>query len=53
MEMKSKYKVFFGLRKDPFALDIDVKDILQTQQLQAAVNRFEYSIQIGAVYLIT
>jgi type II secretory pathway predicted ATPase ExeA len=53
MEMKNKYKVFFGLRKDPFAPDIDVKDILQTQQLQAAVNRFEYSIQIGAVYLIT
>jgi hypothetical protein len=29
-----------------------VKDILKTQQRQAAVNRFEYSIQIGAVYLI-
>ena len=53
MEMKNKYKVFFGLKKDPFAPDIDVKNILPTPQLQAAVERFEYSIQIGAVYLIT
>ena len=53
MEMKNKYKVFFGLKKDPFAPDIDVKNILPTPQLQGAVERFEYSIQIGAVYLIT
>lgn len=53
MEMKNKYKVFFGLQKDPFAPDVDVKDILTTPQLQAAAQRFEYCIQIGAVYLIT
>ena len=53
MEMKNKYKVFFGLKKDPFAWDIEVKNILPTAQLQGAVERFEYSIQIGAVYLLT
>lgn len=52
MEMKN-YRLFFGLEKDPFQVDIAVDDILQTSQLNAAKNRFEYTTGMGAVYLIT
>jgi general secretion pathway protein A len=51
MEMKS-YKLFFGFEKEPFRMDIDVTEILETPQLNAAKNRFEYTIDLGAVYLL-
>ena len=52
MEMKKQYQQFFGFERDPFAADISTKDILQTPQLKAAENRFEYATNLGAVYLI-
>ena len=36
MEMKKQYKLFFGFEKEPFAADIAVKEILHTEQLNAA-----------------
>lgn len=53
MEMKKKYRAFFGLTKEPFAADLAVKEIMQTAQLAAAHNRFEYATELGAVYLLT
>jgi type II secretory pathway predicted ATPase ExeA len=53
MEMRKQYQQFFGFEKDPFAANINAKDILQTPQLKAAENRFEYATNLGAVYLIT
>lgn len=53
MEIKKKYKLFFGFEKEPFAADLAVKEILPTAQLTAAQNRFEYATELGAVYLIT
>ena len=52
MEMKS-YKLFFGFEKEPFRMDIGVDEILKTPQLNAARNRFEYTTDLGAVYLLT
>jgi len=53
MEMRKQYQHFFGFEKDPFAANISTKDIMQTPQLKAAENRFEYATNLGAVYLIT
>jgi len=53
MEMRKQYQQFFGFEKDPFAANISTKDIMQTPQLKAAENRFEYAANLGAVYLIT
>lgn len=53
MEMKNRYKLFFGFEKEPFRSDIQADEILQTPQLVAAKSRFEYSTGLGAVYLIT
>lgn len=52
MEMKS-YKLFFGFEKEPFRMDIGIDEILKTPQLNAARNRFEYTTDLGAVYLLT
>ena len=52
MEMKN-YKLFFGFEKEPFRMDIGVDEILKNPQLNAAKNRFEYTTDLGAVYLLT
>lgn len=51
--MKKRYRQFFGFEKDPFGANIDLKEILLTDQLNAAISRFEYTTDLGAVYLIT
>lgn len=53
MEIKNQYKLFFGFEKEPFRSDIGINEILQTPQLNAAKNRFEYTTDLGAVYLMT
>jgi type II secretory pathway predicted ATPase ExeA len=53
MEIKKQYQQFFGFEKDPFAANISAKQILQTSQLKAACDRFEYATNLGAIYLIT
>jgi general secretion pathway protein A len=52
MEMKN-YKLFFGFEKEPFGSDVRPDDILITQQLNAAKSRFAYTLDLGAVYLLT
>ena len=53
MEMNTPYLPFFGFEKEPFTADIAVKDILETDQLAASKNRFDYTLGLGAIYLIT
>lgn len=52
MEMKN-YKLFFGFEREPFGMDVAADKILITPQLAAAKNRFEYTTELGAVYLLT
>ena len=53
MEMSTPYTLFFGFEKEPFTADIAVDEILETDQLTGAKNRFDYSLGLGAIYLIT
>lgn len=53
MEMSVPYTVFFGFEKEPFTADITVDEILETDQLAAAKHRFDYSLGLGAIYLLT
>jgi len=52
MEM-TNYKLFFGFEKEPFGTDVCADDILITSQLKAANSRFAYTLDLGAVYLLT
>lgn len=47
------YRAFFGFEKEPFPTDIDLKDILVTDDLSAAWDRFQYAVNLGAAALIT
>jgi len=47
------YRPFFGFTKEPFAADLDMDGILQTEGLLAVSQRVEYVIRIGAIGLVT
>jgi len=49
----NQYKLFYGFEKEAFRADIGTTEILQTPQLKASRNRFEYTTELGAVYLLT
>jgi general secretion pathway protein A len=51
--MNENYRTFFGLGKEPFGADIALNDILKTEQLLDAKNRFDYVLRLGAVGLVT
>ena len=52
-EMNENYRAFFGLQKEPFSSDISVKEILETQDLVAVRERFDYAVRLGAIALVT
>ena len=47
------YRTFFGLTREPFCSDLDLKDILQTQELLGVKERFDYALRIGAMAVVT
>jgi len=48
-----KYKEFFGFVKEPFASRIGWKDILKTDAVSWVKARFDYTVRLGAIALIT
>lgn len=51
--METSYRSFFGFKKDPFASDLALNEILQTAELIEIKERFDYTIRIGAMALVT
>jgi type II secretory pathway predicted ATPase ExeA len=51
--MSPTYRSFFGLEKEPFGADLDLDDILKTDELNGVVRRFDYAVRIGAVAVVT
>ena len=51
--METSYRTFFGFNKDPFASDLALNEILQTAELIEIKERFDYTIRIGAMALVT
>ncbi len=49
----STYQMFFGLKRLPFAADLDRNHILETADLLAAADRLQYAIGLGAIALVT
>ncbi len=47
------YRAFFGFTREPFPSELAIKDILQTQELLAVKERFDYALRIGAMALVT
>ena len=51
--MSKIYCAYFGFKKEPFATEIAIKDILVTNPIQAVYDRFTYVSRLGAICVIT
>jgi len=51
--MDVTYRTFFGFSKEPFSSDLHLSEILQTPELIAVKERFDYTLTVGAMALIT
>jgi len=51
--MNENYRTFFGFAKEPFASDLALKEILRTDQLTGVQKRFDYTIRLGSIGLVT
>jgi general secretion pathway protein A len=51
--MNPHYRTFFGMNREAFPLDLALKDILETQDIAAIRARFDYTVRLGAVGLLT
>jgi general secretion pathway protein A len=51
--MKPTYRNFFGLHKEPFGSDLPLEEILLTTELSEVKERFDYTLRIGALGVLT
>ena len=47
------YRSFFGFQREPFTPELEIKQILVTQTLEAFTERFDYVFRLGAIGLLT
>ena len=45
--MTAQYRTFFGLSREPFRSDLNLKEILKTPALSAVQDRFDYTVRLG------
>jgi general secretion pathway protein A len=51
--MTAQYRTFFGLSREPFRSDMSLKEILKTPALSAVQDRFDYTVRLGGIALVT
>ncbi len=51
--MQESYRTFFGFHREPFGSDLQLSEILQTPEIIAVKERFDYALRIGAAALVT
>jgi type II secretory pathway predicted ATPase ExeA len=51
--MSAAYRNFFGFSREPFSSDLEIENIIQTPEIKAAYDRFEYTVKLGAIALVT
>jgi general secretion pathway protein A len=51
--MSANYRSFFGMTAEAFPADISLRDILETQDIAAIKERFDYTVRLGAVATLT
>lgn len=49
----STYREFFAFTKEPFAQDVDTKDLFPFKSLEPCIERFKFVLETGAVCVIT
>ena len=51
--MKTNYRMFFELQREPFSSDIELDNILLTPSLKGVEERIHYAVGLGAIALVT
>jgi len=51
--MNAVYRTFFGLSREPFGTNLSLKEILKTPALSAVQDRFDYTVRLGGMALVT
>jgi general secretion pathway protein A len=51
--MSPNYRSFFGMTAEAFPTDISLRDILETHDIAAIKERFDYTVRLGAVATLT
>lgn len=51
--MMPTYRTFFGLTREPFGSELKPDEILQTPEVLAVADRFDYAVRLGAMALVT
>ena len=51
--MSANYRTFFGMKREAFPRDISLKEILETQDIDAIKERFDYTVRLGAIATVT
>jgi type II secretory pathway predicted ATPase ExeA len=53
VKMHKEYRAFWGFKKKPFASNIKITDILKTDEVQNVKARFDYTISLGGIGVVT
>jgi type II secretory pathway predicted ATPase ExeA len=51
--MSELYRSFFGLKREPFAADLKIEELLETPATQDVRERFHYAVRLGAICVVT
>jgi type II secretory pathway predicted ATPase ExeA len=51
--MTTNYRTFFAMTREAFPTDLGIKEILETRDIVAVRDRFEYVVRLGALGLVT
>ena len=51
--MKTNYRAFFALTREPFGADLTPKEIMATEDVLGVAKRFEYAVGLGALAMVT
>ncbi len=51
--MSTTYRAYFGLKTDPFATDVQAKDLLRLPGMLGVKERLDYVVSLGGVLVVT
>ena len=51
--VNANYRSFFGMSREAFPTELSLKDILETPDIAAIKERFDYTLRLGAIAIVT
>jgi general secretion pathway protein A len=51
--LSTTYRAYFGLKTDPFATDVQTKDLLRLPGMLGVKERLDYVVSLGGVFVVT